>query len=1073
MKHILSGCIAILLLFNLFGVAAQQTNATSLAGEWRFATDPQNIGEKESWATKTLEHSIALPGTTDEAHYGEKTVGSDYGILTRAYKYTGPAWYQREIFIPEKSAGKEHELFIDRVLWESKVWIDGRYCDSQDGLGVPHVHRLGKLSAGKHLLTMRINNDMIHNIGDKGHAYSEYTQSIWNGAVGRIELRALEKVRIENLKTWPDMEARKLKITFDVRQETKRKTLTFTFKLIDPADGSVVITHTEKRKAAELTGSFSHTFDLPEKIKGWDEFQPALYRLVVETTDGKTVDSRTLETGFRNVSASKSKILINKLPVFLRGNLDCVHFPITGYPSCELADWERIFKIYKEHGLNHVRFHSWCPPDAAFVAANRLGMYLQVEILWIDWWMTTAPADRPDMLTKGLPEGLGKNPSADAYVQAEMRRIIDAYGNHPSFVMFCIGNELGNSDFEVMKNWISDLKKSDNRRLYSVSTARKITDADDYMVTHNLPGVGGTYGVRGYTTDYDLEMNYSKSAIPVIAHEVGQYPVYPLWSEIDKYTGVFKARNLEECRESARKNKLETMDTKFQQASGALQNLLYKAHIENLFRTPSCAGFQLLSMTDYQGQGEALVGWLDCFWDSKGTLKPEDFRQYCSAVVPLARFKKFVWETSETFEAQLQVANYGNYSLNSRIRWKLTSPEGKIIEEGYTDKKQLKYGQLNDTEKIAISLKEIKEAGKYGFSIGIEDTEFRNSWNLWVYPPAEPLNSSVVVAGELTADVLKKLKNGARVLLIANKAGTSETSRPLNFTPLFWSTVFFPGQTNSTLGLYLNAQHAAFEHFPTDSYSDYQWQTISEGRSFVLNDYPEIQPIAQPISDFHINDRLGSIFECKVGNGKLLVCGYDITEDAKPVARQLKNSLLKYMNTAGFDPQHEIPEAALTKMLYLIPQLASQAPAGFADAWLYVKCGAFMTDNGSKPWSHQLDQVFTKSSDCTYQVNCTDVWKDEKGTAWTGNEITVRIKTPRGVIGNLYVKFVDTNQQQRQGTVWFEGREMKLGKHPEEEGKWVKIFVMREDTNDGEIVLKTRVTQGGNLMISELGFVPE
>lgn len=1073
MKHIQYYGIALFLLLAVFPTYAQQPNITSLAGEWRFATDPQNAGEKDAWFTKVPEHTITLPGTTDEARYGEKTTGSDYGILTRAYKYIGPAWYQREIVIPEMSAGKDFELFIDRVMWESKVWIDGRYCGSQDGLGVPHIHRLGKLGAGKHLLTMRINNDMIHTIGDKGHAYSEYTQSIWNGAVGRIELRELGRLGIENLKIGSGVDARKLKITFDLRNETKRKSLTFNIKLTDPADGSVVATHTEKRKVADVTGSVGFTLDLPENIKAWDEFQPNLYRLMVETSDGKSVDVKTVETGFRNVSTSKSKILINNRPVFLRGNLDCVHFPITGYPSCNVADWERIFGIYKAHGLNHVRFHSWCPPEAAFVAADRLGIYLQVEILWIDWWMTSAPADRPDMLTKGLPEGLGKNPSADAYVQAEMRRIIDAYGNHPSFLMFCIGNELGNSDFEVMQQWISAMRQSDNRRLYSVSTARKITDADQYMVTHNIPGVGGTYGVRGYTTDYDLEQNYSKAGIPIIAHEVGQYPVYPLWSEIDKYTGVLKARNLELCRESARKNHLEAMDVKFQQASGALQNILYKAHIENLLRTPSCAGFQLLSMTDYQGQGEALVGWLDCFWDSKGTLKPEDFRQYCNAVVPLARFKKFVWETHESFEAHVQVANYGNYSMNSRIRWKLTSSGGKVLEQGTFDHPEITSGKLNDIGKISLNLNTIKDAGRYTFSIELENTGYRNSWNIWIYPPVVPINSNVVVAGELSADVLKKLKNGANVLLIAHKAGTSATSRPLHFTPLFWSTVFFPGQANSTLGLYLDNQHPAFRHFPTDNYSDYQWQTISEGRSFVLNDFPEIQPIAQPISDFHINDRLGSVFECKVGNGKLLVCGYHIANDTNPVARQLKYSLLNYMHSTAFSPLHEIPDTAAARLFYHIPPVVSQAPAGFADAFLYVQCGALMTGNGSKPWQHQLDQVFTKSSESAYQVTCTDVWKDEKGTAWTGNEITVRIKTPRGVIGNLYVKFVDTNQQHRRGTVWFEGREMKLGSHEEEAGKWVKIFVMREDTNDGEIVLKTKATQGGNLMISEIGFVEE
>lgn len=1052
---------------------AQKTSTISLSGEWDFSLDPKNLGEKESWAEKVLDNKITLPGTTDQAQYGEKTVGSDYGILTRAYKYIGPAWYQREIIIPKNSGNKEFELFLDRVLWESKVWVDGKYCDLQDGIGVPHTHRLGKLKAGKHSLTIRINNDMIHNIGDKGHAYSEYTQSIWNGAVGRIELRPIEAVHVSNVKTWPDIDKKELKLTFDVENTAKSSGINYRFTLIDLTTGKKILEEAKKEQVAAGKTQHTTTLKLDQDIKLWDEFSPNLYKLIVESKAGKAVETTDVEFGFRKVSASKSKVLINDQPVFFRGNLDCVHFPLTGYPSCDSAEWERIFKIYKDYGMNHVRFHSWCPPQAAFVAADRLGMYLQVEILWIDWWMTTAPKDRPDMLTKGLPQGLGKNPSADAFVQAEMKRMMDAYGNHPSFVMFCIGNELGNSDFNTMEKWVAKMKAIDNRHLYAVSTARKIMPCDQFMATHNIPNVGGTYGVRGYTTDFDLESNYSKANIPIIAHELGQYPVYPLWSEIDKYTGVLKARNLEDCRASARKNHLEGMDYKFHMASGALQDLLYKAHLENLFRTPSCAGFQMLSMADYQGQGEALVGWLDCFWDSKGITTPESFRRYCNTVVPLARFKKFVWETKEIFDAQLQVANYGAGTINTKAVWMLTSSEGRVIEQGSINNLKILRGELKDIGKVAINFNKITQAGKYTFSIMLQGTEFHNSWNLWIYPPITPVSGDVMVANEFSEEVRKKLDQGGKVLLVANKLGTEQTSRPINFEPLFWSTVFFPGQSNSTLGLYVNNAHPALSKFPSDSFSDYQWEAISQGQSFVLTAYPEIIPVAQPISDFHINDKLGSIFECKVGKGKLMVCGYNITNDDNPVARQMKYNLLAYMNQSNFNPTYEMNANDLKTMLFYVRPAVSQVPKGFEKAMLYVKCGDNMPESGSQVWKKELDKILAKAGKCDYNVVCTDVWKDDKDTSWTGAEMTVKIKTPKGLIGNLFVKFVDTNKQNRQGSIWFEGREIKLEKHTEEGGKWVKIFVMREDTNDGEIILKTKATQGGNLMISEIGFVVE
>ena len=1066
--------LLLLLLTTLFlGPLAQaQENPLSLAGEWSIKLDPDNLGEQEQWAGSSFNGTIQLPGTTDEAQMGEKTSGSDYGILTRAYKYIGPAWYQREIVIPKNLRNKNIELFLERVLWESKVWIDGKQCDTQDGLGVPHRHQLGKLSPGKHTLTVRVNNDMIHNIGDKGHTYSEYTQSIWNGIVGKIELRAAETVHIDRLKTWPDVDKNELTITFDTENEGKETKVNYHFQLTDLSSGEVVLDTKEKATVTNGSSESSFNFKIDQPVKKWDEFTPNLYELSVTAAAGKARDTKQTRFGFRKVGHSKSKVLINDQPVFMRGNLDCVHFPLTGYPSCDPAEWERIFKIYKSYGLNHVRFHSWCPPEAAFIAADKLGLYLQAEILWIDWWMTSAPEDRPDMYTKGLPEGLGKNPSADAYVQAEMQRMLDAYGNHPSFTMFCIGNELGNSDFDAMQQWVEKAKNEDNRRLYSVSTARKIMPVDQYMATHNIPGVGRTYGVSGYTTDFDLEKHYSQANIPIIAHEVGQFPVYPLWSEIDKYTGVLKARNLEECRESAKKNHLLGMNRQFHEASGAIQDLLYKAHVENLFRTESCAGFQLLSMQDYQGQGEALVGWLDCFWDAKGNTTPESFRRYSNTVVPLARFEKFVWENQENFSATLQVANYGPTSLQTTATWQLTSALGQLIQQGTIDDFTVERGVLKTIGEATFSLDQIQQAGKYTFSITLNGTEFFNSWDLWIYPPVTPEQEEVLTVDKITPEVLEFLKNGGKVLLYASELGTSTTSRPIYFTPLFWSSVFFPGQANSTLGLYVNQAHPALAGFPTDNFSHYQWQTISKGRSFVLNDHPNLLPVAQPISDFHINDKLGSIFECQVGTGKLMVCGYAISDDSKPVARQLKHSLLSYMNQSNFNPSYQLSEDEIEKLFYFVQPAVSQAPEGFEDAILYVKSGANRTATGSKEWKKSFDKILVQKAGCDYDVAAHDTWNDGKESAWTGREMTVKLKTPNGIIGNLFVRFTDPNKQNRAGTIWIEGREMMID-NIGQDGKWVKLFVMREDTNDGEVVLKTKVQKGGNLMISEIGLIAE
>jgi len=546
--------ISIILLILIF-TGCHHSDSLPLNGNWHVKLDPEDEQLKNSPASK-ISGEILLPGSLAEAGFGVETAGSDYGNLTPGYKYTGKAWYEKEIVIPPSWEGKNVELFLERILWESRVFVDNKELSVQDALGTPHRHKLGKIPPGSHNLAIQVDNEMIHNIGDKGHAYGEYTQSIWNGIVGNMELLANDDLYISDVKTFPDITSDELRIEISVNSVSEEMTK-ITYEIISLSSGRIVL----KSRCSYLVNPGENNFDLvlplDGKLQKWSEFTPEVYILKTKIITKDQSDSFETEFGFYEVSHNGTNILINGQPVFLRGNLDCVHFPITGYASCDIQEWERIFRIYKEYGLNHARFHSWCPPEAAFKAANRIGIYLQVEAsIWIDWWMSIDNTERgrPEMNTRGRPRGLGYDASRDSFVVAEMNRMVDVHGNHPSFTMFCIGNELSNSDFNVMKDWVAALKKHDPRRLYAVSTARKITEADDYSATHNIQGIGRTRGLNGPRTNWDFEESYGKMDIPIIAHEIGQWPVYPKWSEIEKYSGVLKARNLEEFKSVAAKN---------------------------------------------------------------------------------------------------------------------------------------------------------------------------------------------------------------------------------------------------------------------------------------------------------------------------------------------------------------------------------------------------------------------------------------------------------------------------------------------------------------------------------------
>ena len=1094
----------LLLALGVAGTAAARS--VDLSGAWQFRLDPKDEGLAMGWATNALPDRIHLPTTTDLAGFGAPEPDPNPGFLSREHKFIGAAWYQREITVPEAWRGREVELFLERVLWESRAWVDGRACDAQDSLGAPHVHALGRLSPGRHTLTLRIDNRMIHPIGDRGHGYTDFTQTIWNGAVGRIELRARGAVSLGSVRVFPNAGQGKVEVEVSLSNTTGAKASEAVQLILRESGGTrVLVDRSFSQELVLGTNTLRLTLDLGFTPKTWDEFSPQLYELAVSLGtsvslghplplgggegrgEGAGGDNSKLKlpeakitVGFRTLTREGNRLLVNGRPTFLRGNLDCAQYPRTGHPPMDVESWRKIFRVYQDYGLNHVRFHSWCPPEAAFIAADEMGLYLLAEVLWIDGWMG-GPNSRKDMDTPGYPKGVGKGDrTIDAYVRAETRRMLDSYGNHPSFCFFAIGNELGSSDFKVMGEWMRQEKERDPRRFYAASTARTITPADDFSDTHNIPGIGGVVNRLGVPhTDWDYEKSYSRAPVPILAHEMGQMPVYPDWREIAKYTGPLRARNFELFRAMARTNGVAEQSAEFQSASGAMNRLLYKNEMEAQLRSPGCAGVSWLSLQDFPGQGEALVGWLDTLYVSKGLVTPEQFRRYSTTTVPLARFRKFVWTTNETFTAMAQVSHWAAQPLPGvKAAWTLRDAKGATVARGDFSPVDLPVGSVTTLGAISVELGRVTAPQRLNLEIALAGTKFANDWNLWVFPaaPTEPAPAGVTLTDK-PAEAWDALARGGRVVLLAHKLGDKTNTRLAAWMPLFWSARFFPGQDRDTLGALVQAQHPALAHFPTDRHLDWQWREICDGaRGFVLDDQPaDYRPIVQPVSDYHFNHKLGSVFEFATAEGgRLLVCGYDLTNrlDQRPAARQLRESLLAYAGSAAFAPKTTITPARFAK---LFPVTADapivKTPPGFEKAVLYVKAGTRHPGQGNTPWKPELDEVKAEPG-FGYTVQCDAVWKDGAGVAWWGSPaLRVELKVERPDLYDLYVHFHDWNNNGRTGEILFEGRKFELGPHAGA-GRWVKLDVLREDALDQKLVLEARCHSGPNLQITALALVP-
>lgn len=842
-KTILIACLGLVSL----GLQAQ---SISLAGEWNveFGKSGSAFAKSKRASQGEVKRAI-LPGTIDTNRLGfapKDTMETTH--LTRLYAYKGAARYSRTINIPKDWKKKPVELFLERTrpTW---VYVDGELVDSCNFISTPQRYLLPKkVKPGKHLLEIVVDNGrgVPEQVYGSSHAYTEDTQTNWNGIIGRIELQ--------------------------------------------------LASFTDCKSTETLAGAIpSRSVDSPSALQ--------------------------MPDFAKDFHIKGAHFYANGHRIFLRGKHDAAVWPLTGHVEMSVEGWMKYLGTCKKYGINHVRFHSWCPPEAAFVAADSLGIYLQPEL---PFWGSFDKKDERLM----------------AFLHQEGENILREYGHHPSFRMMALGNELW-GDIDKMKEFVDDFRKIAPDKYYTFGSNyylgyQGIKEGMDYFTTCRIGGEGwGKYnthtrGSFSFADAYDggminhfhpnSTMNFDeacdKAGIPIISHETGQFQTYPDYREMKKYTGVLHPYNFEVFRRRLAAAGMLSQADDFHKASGLWSVKLYKADIEMDLRTKNMAGFQLLDIQDYPGQGSAFVGILDAFMESKGITTPEEWRQWCSPVVPLLEMKKFCFEDGEKIQAKVKVANYGGTSLyGKKLMWKIGDAEGVMniftYDEGLID-----VGILD--EEISAD-----KPAKLNVSLNIEGTEARNSYELWVYPKKALEKKGIIIARDLNQEVVKVLEKGGKVLWMPD-------SLPYTVGGLFqtdyWNYRMFkticennkkkvsPG----TLGILTNPEHPIFKGFPTEMHTNWQWfPVIKESHPLVLDNFAkDYRPIVQVIDNIERNHKLGLVMEWKVEAGKLLVCMSDLEKASKyPEGKAFYQSVIDYMRSADFNPSAEITVDDLKKKL--------------------------------------------------------------------------------------------------------------------------------------------------------------
>ena len=887
------------------GIGSQDDNSK----QWK----SEEEGEKDK-RSNTLLHQTELISTR----------------LTRAYTYEGVAVYAKILPLSEEFKGRRIFLEAERTR-KLSLRINGQeieaYC--QGTVSTPYTYEITKeLSESKEeqarieLLCDNSYQGWPHDAIVYSSAATDETQTNWNGILGDLRLRIENEIFISSIRVYP--QGTELSVVLELNAA---KPYQGTIRL-QSASIEQDITQHIIIGAGRQSIHFDH---IPLKADGrrWDELDGNLYELVVT---GDDLEPREITFGIRDFCGNDDgRFALNGRTIFLRSEANCCVFPGTGHMPLTVEEWLKVLTIYQSYGINCVRFHSHCPPDAAFTAADQLGMLMQPELS--HWNPNTAFEDEESW----------------NYYRLELEQILYTYANHPSLVMLTFGNELQTKELGVQRmNELLALAKSiDTTRRYAIGSnnfygAQGTDPYSDFYTSSNYYDAkirGTSSPMTGHInecypnarTDYSKGMEKLRKVYsgPVFSFEVGQYEVLPDFDEIEDFHGVTLPNNLIHIKQQVIKRGFYSDWKQRVEATGELARIAYREEIEAVLRTKELSGISLLGLQDFPGQGTALVGMLNSHLCPKPYpfARPEAFRAFFRPVLPLVLLEKYTYTNQENLSAVIKIANYGKRDIIAPTGYEL-SDGTEVIADGIFPEAGMPCGELTAVGSLTISLKNIQEPRRLNLKVSIEGND--NEYPIWVYPE-EPMKEtieasmkqSVAETTEQPGDIVitANWQDTERELLLGKKVFFSPAAEEAHFphsaqsqfTTDFWSVGTFAEQSGC-MGCLIEAAHPVFAKFPTETHSNWQWWPMTNGRAMLLPD--KIKPIVTVMDCYARLRHLACLFECRVGSGRLMVSSMGLLEKQQyPEVRALLRSILNYMNSEEFEPKQTLSVEELNEII--------------------------------------------------------------------------------------------------------------------------------------------------------------
>lgn len=868
------------------------------------------------------QQEVLLPGTLDEWGIGEpddperqwkaeevKRIGfwkkGDPIVtrLTRKHTFEGAARISRSLEW-DKKEGKRYFVDAERARM-LKLEVNGREAaPCRPGcLSAPWCFEVTGLVTGRDEFTFLSDNSypgwpreaIVYS-----SAASDETQTNWNGILGSIRIREEGSTFLSDVRVYAcggDEDAAVIEIDS-----------------ADGWEGEIRISSEALEEDAVIRtalGAGRHEIRCGLKIRKdaarWDIGEGRMQEMTVSAPG---LETRSARFGIRSFRAEKGRLTISGRRIFLRGEANCAVFPETGYCPMEKDEWKEILRKYREYGVNCMRFHSHCPPEAAFAAADEVGMLMQPELSHWD------------------PEHAFESEASRQYYRHEMIRILQTLACHPSFVMLSLGNELhaGAEGHAWIGEMLKTARAADPTRLYTggsnlhygqlgTESAGDFYTAMGYMGMEMRATCDGMTGwlnheYPGTCHDYSSTMNAIRrnSGLPVFSFEVGQYEVLPETEEVSRYRGVTRADNLTHIREKAREKGLEKDWKRMREASGESSLLCYRAEVEAAMRTEEYSGISLLGLQDFPGQGTALVGMMNAHLEPKSGsfARPERFAVFFRDVLPLALMDRYTWTEGETLTVRVRLANYGKHSLSGKTEWTLEGEGGRRRCGGMLEDRTAPAGGLTDLGEIRIGLADFPRPEK--LTLILRFCGARNEYPVWVYPPVQPeCPPNVYECRSLDGKARDILRAGGTVYLAPDSTEEAlPNSIQAQFSPDFWSVCTFPHQAGG-MGQLIDESHPLFRDFPTESFSNWQWWPMAGQRAMILPE--KIDAIIAEMDSYAYLRPMAKLFECRCGGGKLMVSSLGLHSlQQYPEARALQAAIYAYLASDRFAPAQELTE---------------------------------------------------------------------------------------------------------------------------------------------------------------------